>query len=293
MFDLGRLRVLRELRHRGTLARVAEALAYSPSTISQQLSQLEREVGVPLLVPDGRGVRLTAQAELLVGHVERILRILDEAEADIAASLGEVVGEVRLGAFQTAAASLLPAAVEALALTHPRLRVLLAQVGADEAVPALRARDFDLVVTEDYPGFATVTPDDLDAVPLTSDELALVLPDGDRRSLRDLGAAVWVLEPDGSPARQWADSVCRSLALVPDVRFVTADLRFQLDLVRRGHAIALLPGLALAGGDDGIARRRLPGRPRRSIHTVTRAGSAQHPAVLAVRAALACSVRPG
>ncbi|GAA5609588.1 hypothetical protein Spla01_00718 [Streptomyces platensis] len=58
MFDLHRLRLLRELKHRGTLAAVAAALSYSPSAVSQQPSQLETEVGVPLLEPVGRRVRL-------------------------------------------------------------------------------------------------------------------------------------------------------------------------------------------------------------------------------------------
>src|ERR1044072_2854913 len=66
MFDLHRLRLLRELSQRGTLAAVARALNYSPSSVSQQLSLLETEVGVPLLEPVGRRVKLTPQAEILV-----------------------------------------------------------------------------------------------------------------------------------------------------------------------------------------------------------------------------------
>jgi DNA-binding transcriptional ArsR family regulator len=73
MLDLRRLRLLRELAHRGTLAAVAEALSYSPSTVSQQLSQLESEAGVALLEPVGRRVRLTPQAQILVAYTERIL----------------------------------------------------------------------------------------------------------------------------------------------------------------------------------------------------------------------------
>lgn len=86
MFDLHRLRLLRELKHRGTLAAVAAALSYSPSSISQQLSQLEAEVGVRLLEPVGRRVRLTAQAEILVAHTEAVLERLERAEADLATS---------------------------------------------------------------------------------------------------------------------------------------------------------------------------------------------------------------
>ncbi|MGH1554350.1 LysR family transcriptional regulator [Streptomyces sp. L7] len=96
MFDLHRLRLLRELKHRGTLAAVAAALSYSPSAVSQQLSQLESEVGVPLLVPVGRRVRLTPQAEILVEHTEAVLKRLEEAEADIATSLTDLTGTLRI-----------------------------------------------------------------------------------------------------------------------------------------------------------------------------------------------------
>ncbi|WP_315549623.1 LysR family transcriptional regulator [Microbacterium aurum] len=79
MFELRRLRLLHELAQRGTLAAVAEALSYSPSTISQQLAQLERDAGVPLLVPEGRRVRLTEHGAALAAHAARALEA-DEAD---------------------------------------------------------------------------------------------------------------------------------------------------------------------------------------------------------------------
>ena len=76
MWDVRRLRLLRELSVRGSLAAVADALHQSPSSVSQQLTQLEREVGLPLLVKSGRGVQLTPHAEILVEHTEAILQRL-------------------------------------------------------------------------------------------------------------------------------------------------------------------------------------------------------------------------
>lgn len=284
--DLGRLRVLRELHHRGTLARVAEALSYSPSTISQQLSQLERETGTSLLQPDGRGVRLTPQAEILVGHVERILTILDQAEADIATSLTDLTGTIRVAAFQTAAVHLLPAAVEHLAVEHPNLHVQVALLEPEKSLPMLRIRDFDLVLTEDYPGQSAPPAGDLDLAPLTRDPLYLVLPAGDTRTLTDLTDAVWVMEPAGTPARQWAETLCRQAGYDPDVRFEATDLRFHLDLVRRGQCAALLPQLALTAAPTGLTASALPGHPARTIRAVVRTGSTSHPAITALRNAL-------
>ena len=96
VLDLHRLRLLRELKHRGTLAAVAEALAYTPSAISQQLSVLETEAGVPLLERAGRRVRLTPAAERLVEHTEAILERLEQARADLDASAASISGTVRI-----------------------------------------------------------------------------------------------------------------------------------------------------------------------------------------------------
>ena len=85
MLDVRRLRLLCELAHRGTIAAVAEALAYTPSAVSQQLSALEREAGTPLLERTGRRVTLTPAAHALVAHTEAVLERLERAEADLAA----------------------------------------------------------------------------------------------------------------------------------------------------------------------------------------------------------------
>jgi len=123
MYDLHRLRLLRELQLRGTLAAVAKALSYSPSSVSQQLSHLEAEVGVPLLEPVGRRVRLTPQAQILVRHVDAVLHQLELAESDVAASLTHLTGELRVATFQTAALALVPAALTAIRTAHPHLRM--------------------------------------------------------------------------------------------------------------------------------------------------------------------------
>ena len=146
MLDVRRLRLLVELSQRGTLAAVAEALSYSPSSVSQQLSQLEREAGVPLLVQVGRRVQLTPQAELLVGHARAVLDRLEEAESDVARSLTAVGGTVRIAVFQSAAHAMVPQALTLLRGEHPALRVEVTErepdVGLFEVVGArLRPRD--------------------------------------------------------------------------------------------------------------------------------------------------------
>src|SRR5215212_6618345 len=96
MLHLGRLRLLRELHDRGTIAAVADALQFTPSAVSQQLAMLEREAGVPLLERAGRGVRLTDAALVLVEHAQALLDRAALAEADLAAAAGSVAGRGRI-----------------------------------------------------------------------------------------------------------------------------------------------------------------------------------------------------
>src|SRR6202008_2816069 len=101
MLDLRRLRLLRELKERGTIAAVADALQFTPSAVSQQLAMLERETGVRLLERAGRGVRLTDPALVLVAHAEQLLSRAALAEADLAAAAATVAGRARIAAIQS------------------------------------------------------------------------------------------------------------------------------------------------------------------------------------------------
>lgn len=295
MFDLHRLRLLRELKHRGTLAAVASALSYAPSSVSQQLSQLESEVGVPLLEPVGRRVRLTEQAEILVAHTEAVLERLERAEADIATSLTELTGTLRIASFQTAALNLVPDALGLLGDRHPHLRVHVTHMEPEAALPALQARDFDLVLAEEYPGNPNPRPAELEQEDLLDDPLHLALPiptggtdrGGPMAALRSLAEHPWVMEPAGTPARHWATALCRDAGFEPDVRFETTDLLLHLRLVEQQHAAAFLPDLVWGGEPPTIALQRLPhGQRARRVFTVVRRGRNRHPAILACRDAL-------
>ncbi|APY84777.1 LysR family transcriptional regulator [Streptomyces alfalfae] len=308
MFDLHRLRLLRELKHRGTLAAVASALSYAPSSVSQQLSQLEAEVGVPLLEPVGRRVRLTEQAEILVAHTEAVLARLERAEAEIAASLTDLAGTLRVASFQTAALALIPAALGLLRDQHPRLRVHVTHMEPENALPALQARDFDLVLAEEYPGSPHPRPAELEQADLLDDHLRLALPlaprgtaggadaDGPMTALRSLADHPWVMEPEGTAARHWAMTLCRDAGFEPDVRFETTDILLHLRLVEEAHAAAFLPDLVWGRRAPSVTLRHLPrGRRTRRISTVVRRGRGRHPAILACRDALlrAAALPPG
>ncbi|MBP2406829.1 HTH-type transcriptional regulator GltC [Streptomyces netropsis] len=289
MFDLHRLRLLRELKHRGTLAAVAAALSYSPSSVSQQLSVLEKEVGVPLLEPVGRRVRLTEQGEILVAHTEAVLERLEQARAEVAGSLTGLTGTLRLAAFQTAALTLIPPTLTLLRTAHPALRVHVTEAEPEAALPALRARDFDLVIAEEYPGHPHPRHPELEEVDLSRDTLRLALPAG---AGEGPSGRPWVMEPEGTPARRWAMALCRDAGWEPDVRYESTDMLLHLRLVEQGHAAALLPDLLWCGRKPTVPLLELPGgRRSRRLFTVVRCGSSRHPAVLACREALARAAR--
>lgn len=290
MYDLHRLRLLRELQLRGTLAAVAKALSYSPSSVSQQLSHLEAEVGVPLLEPVGRRVRLTPQAQILVRHVDAVLHQLELAESDVAASLTHLTGELRVATFQTAALALVPAALTAIRTAHPHLRMRVRHREPELALPALAARDFDLMLAEEYPGNPLPRRAGVEFAPLCTDTLRLA-GDG-ATSLPALATHPWILEPPESPARQWAAAMCREAGFEPDVRFESADLLLHARMVEQGHAVAFLPDLVWAGAAPTLELTDLPARRgTRRIFTACRAGASQHPAIKAIRAALSEAAR--
>jgi DNA-binding transcriptional LysR family regulator len=145
MLDVRRLRLLRELAARGTLTAVADALAYTPSAVSQQLAALERDAGVALLERVGRGVRLTDAGRRLVDHADAVIARLEEAEADLAAA-AEAGGRVQLAAFQTAVSGLV---LPAMARLPAGVQVLLLEGNAEIVLPTLRLGDLDMVVAEE------------------------------------------------------------------------------------------------------------------------------------------------
>src|SRR4051794_29714393 len=150
MLDLRRLRLLRELNKRGTIAAVADALQFTPSAVSQQLAMLERETGVPLLERAGRGVRLTDPALLLVEHADALLARAAVAEADLAAAAGMVTGRGRIAAIQSMSLRLALPAMQALARDAPRVRCELVEAEPEQALPALALGDVDLVLGDEW-----------------------------------------------------------------------------------------------------------------------------------------------
>ena len=176
MLSPRRLAVLREFAGRGTIAAAAEALAFTPSAVSQQLAQLQREAGVELFRKVGRRLELTDAGRTLAVRAGELLARVEEIEAELAAQSADVRGTVRVAAFQTAAQALAVPALDRLAAAHPRLRVELAEVEAEESLPLLARGGLDVAIAEEYEHAPRPRLPRLHRVELEPDELLLALP---------------------------------------------------------------------------------------------------------------------
>ena len=285
MFELRRLRLLHEFALRGTIAEVAHSLSYSPSTVSQQLALLEREAGVALLEPDGRRIRLTPEGRMLAAHAARALELDEQARQALAHAPAEAV---RISAMPTAAETIVPAALTALTVAHPHLRVEMTEAPPEEGLFELTARRFDLVIAEQYPGHTRERHAGNAHELIGEDPIRLVLPPGERAvSLDRLRDRPWVMEPTGSAARQWAVQQCRAAGFEPDVRFEAADLTAHVRLIETGHAVGMLPDLIWGDTPAAVTFAELPGSPVREVFTAVRESAQGSEAIGAVRGALA------
>jgi DNA-binding transcriptional LysR family regulator len=287
MLDVRKLRVLREVENRGTIAAAADALQYTPSAVSQQLAALQAEAGVTLLERVGRSVRLTDAGRRLVRHADEILSRLEEAEAELSA--GDAVrGTVRVSAFQTAALALLPRTIAELGERHPDLRVEYTEAEAEEALPLLAGGELDLVIAEEYDYLPRPRDPRLRREELGRDPILVVLPDSHplaRRGrpvpLEKLATEPWCT---GRNETLFADMVlraCRGAGFEPNVQHRANDLQILLELVAAGHAVSLMPGLGNRGA--GVTALPAAGRPLgRTIFTAVRRSSARQPAVEAL-----------
>ncbi|TCN31707.1 DNA-binding transcriptional LysR family regulator [Kribbella orskensis] len=293
MLDLRRLRLLRELDARGTVHGAARALGYTPSAISQQLTVLEREAGAKLLERTGRNVRLTDAGRVLVRHAATLLDGMEAAEAEVAAiAAGHPAGVVRVSAFQSAFLRIVAPAVAALARSHPDIRVEVTEAEVEESVPALRLRQLDAVVGDEYSGQPRPVHSDLIRESLVREQVRVVLPEThpqasqSRVRMAQLADARWAACQPGTGHREMQIRACRELGgFEPDLRYASDDFLILVELVRTAGACALLPDLVVGYGTPGVAVRSFAeGAIDREVFLLTRA--TRTPAVEAVAAAL-------
>ena len=282
--------LLRDLARLGTIAAVAQAQFCTASAVSQQLTALEREAGVPLLRRRGRGVVLTAAGAELAERTEGVLALLEEASAALASTASELSGELRIGAFPTAVRTLLPAALVALGAAHPRLELHVTEVDPAHAPAALHAGVLDIALVHEY-DYVPAEPDPaLDRQPLLAEPMYLAgaLPSAEASDGTDAVRASrdrpWIVASPGTLCHLMAVRLCQAAGFAPRIRHYADDFAAVLTLVAAGQGVAVVPALALADCPDGVALAPLAVIRRTLI--ACRRGATGHPAVAAGASAI-------
>src|SRR5689334_1116509 len=131
--DPRRLLTFRAVAHERSFSNAARELALSQPSVSNQVAALEREVGVRLLDREPGGLRLTPAGAILLEHADAIAERLDLARSQLAAAADAYRTRLRVGAFPTALASMIPAAIDRVRLDHPAIKVTVDEGNEDLA----------------------------------------------------------------------------------------------------------------------------------------------------------------
>jgi DNA-binding transcriptional LysR family regulator len=288
MLDVRRLRLLRELAHRGTIAAVADALSYTPSAVSQQLAALEREAGVPLLRRTGRRVALTPAGAALAEQAEAVMALLEQASATLVATKDGLTGPLRIGAFPTAVRTILPAALVALGRDHPGLELMVTELDPAAVPDALRTGRLDVALIHEYDYVPARPGPALETEPLIEETIYLASSGGPPAPGDDpVGRhrdAPWIMASPGTLCHAMAVRACQIAGFTPRIRHHADDFATVLALVAAGQGVALVPQLAVVGAPAAVILAPLTVRRRTRI--AYRRGTRRHPAVSACVAAL-------
>ena len=278
VFELRHLRVLAEVARTGSYSAAARTLGYTQPAVSQQMHALERAVGAKLAIRAGRTMRLTETGEILTRHATAILMSAKAAEEEVAAVTGLRAGRVRITAFPSGSATLVPSAIAHAVRLHPGIRVSLFEAEPPESLDALRAGDCDIALIFTYEGSDEQVDRGGDVhlhqTSLLDEPLLAVLPTAHRLSsaswirLDDLADDDWIA---GCPrCRRNLVHVCERVGFEPRITFATDDNAASGSLVAAGLGVALMPRLVLATiRQDGIVVKPVVPALTRRIIAVT------------------------
>jgi DNA-binding transcriptional LysR family regulator len=285
--DISRLSALRELALRKTMAAVAEALHLSPSAVSQQISILEQEVGIDLVERRGRGVELTIAGRMLVERANRIFTELESARADIAELKKVVAGDIRVAAFPSVAAALIPGTIRALRVAHPQLMVLFEEMEPEEGMNALRSWQTDVALIDDLnvpPGLLDPT---IELSPLIEDVFNVMMCPNHRLAQQsevtwaDLKGEYWAVDTASVTYTRMLTDACQNSGYVPNIIARCKGLEVTSAMILEGCAISIFPGLRARFELKDARMCRLVPEIRRKISVAYRKGERKSPALQA------------
>jgi DNA-binding transcriptional LysR family regulator len=297
MLDPRRLLTFREVAGRRSFSRAAEALALTQPAVSQQVGALERQLGVELLERKPGGLALTEAGELLLEHANAVSDRLHQADAQLSEFVASADARLRVGAFPSALASVVPDAIGALRASDPELLIEVREAFMADLAARVLAGDLHVAVCFEDAGAEPRAHPGLKRHELGREPMdATVGPDhrlARRRSIRldAMAEDTWAApSPD-----QLVYRACVAAGFEPRIAYITRDPLAIRGLVAAGLAVTLVPRL-LAGQLSGIRTVRLSGDvPHRRLYALT-PETGTRPAALAfveaVAKAVAARVRP-
>jgi DNA-binding transcriptional LysR family regulator len=297
VLNVPRLRVLYELSRRGSVSAVADALWLTPSAVSQQLSALEREVGLDLVERVGRGVRPTEAGRRLALEAERILAAVDTAQSTVDELASAQPAALRVAAFPSVVLGLLAPALAIMRAADAVRGVNVFEVEGAAGLDRVRLGHADVAVVDDWGWHLGTEHRGVEITPLMSDPLLVLLPGSHplgasaRVRWADLADSDWVVEPDDTLFSQQVADHCRRAGFEPRVRARVRDFGTQAALVHALGLVTVLPRTAVHPAAGIIARPLLPDVQRR-LMIVTRDTVAEHPHVAELVRALQQVARP-
>ena len=282
------LLVFREVGRLGSLTAAADALGWTQPAVSQHVRRLERSLGVPLAVRQGRGIEITQAGHALLRHADAVAGSLRAAAREMDDHARARAGVVRIAAFPSASATLVADCVRMMATRHPGIEVRLSQLEPPEAAAALSSADCDIAVVFAHDPVAPDQFPDFDRIELLNDPIRLVLPPHHPLTgrgalgLAELHGERWV---GGCPScRQHLLESAAAAGFTPDIRHSTDDYVVVQALVASDLAVATLPSLALrASRNENISVHPIKHHSPRRVLALTRKNAQR---VTAVRTTL-------
>ncbi|WP_328454923.1 MULTISPECIES: LysR family transcriptional regulator [unclassified Amycolatopsis] len=247
--SLHRLKMLRELHRRGTVTAAAVALHYTASAVSQQLAQLERDVGAKLFERLGRRVQLTELGKLLTEHAEEILGSVERAT--LALEEAQEARTVRLvaGVWASVASGLLPTALTTLATAHPGIEVRTRELAPEDTAEAVRDGVLDLSFVIDYSDAPMPWDAGLERAVVAVERLHAAVPRGavpaGSASLDDLAEHPWILASPKSHFGRAMRTACRRHGFAPKINHEVEEQSTAMAMVGAGLGITLVSDLGL------------------------------------------------
>ncbi|NLU65067.1 LysR family transcriptional regulator [Rhodococcus sp. HNM0563] len=254
--SLRRLRMLRELHRRGTVTAAAQALHYTTSAVSQQLTLLEREVGAKLFERRGRRVQLTEAGLILAEHAEEIMRSVERATTALERTQDGVNARLTGGVWASVASSLLPNALMLLAVDYPGIEVRTKELAPEETAGAVRDGTLDFSFVIDYSDYPMPWDPELTRVVIAVERLHAALPQGTvsarTMTLTDLAEHPWILAGPRSHFGRAVRLACQRFGFEPRINHEVGEQATALAMVAAGLGVTLVSDLGLTLRPPGI-----------------------------------------